>query len=453
MLRVAIIGAGPAGLVSAKECLEQGLDVTVFEKTGRKGGLWNAGAGVWPDMRTNLSKESCAFPDFPWPEEAPLFPSQQDVLAYLSAYTQAFDLEGRATFHYETPVQKVKRGADWEVETKGAVELFDHVIIGSGFFNKPYIPDFKGFDQFQGNKTHSSQLSPFAQYEGRRVVVIGNAFSGCDIAVGLAQAGADVTQIYRRPVWILTRELMGPNGLETIDSAFYRVSEEEPDNSISLSERYRLLNDGMAHICAVQNAVRDGLYVEPDSDAPPHVTVTDGYIEAVRSGQIDLKQMQYIEMNEAGLRGVQGAVEDVIFATGFETDLSFLDQEVLDNLYYRPSDRFMPLALHDGIWGQDLEGLAMIGQYKGPFFLTMALQAKWAALAFAQPETFKPSEKAIRQGVEAALELRALDIKQRPQFPMGDYVGYVQTLAKAIRSPVSYEPDQRVLPVDFSYRL
>jgi len=39
MKRVAIIGAGPAGLVSAKECLDQGLDVTIFEKTDRIGGL------------------------------------------------------------------------------------------------------------------------------------------------------------------------------------------------------------------------------------------------------------------------------------------------------------------------------------------------------------------------------------------------------------------------------
>ena len=71
---VAVIGAGPAGLVAAKELLEAGLRVTVFDRRRNVGGMWassppsspfasavvpGAGSGIArtsPPMRTNLSR-------------------------------------------------------------------------------------------------------------------------------------------------------------------------------------------------------------------------------------------------------------------------------------------------------------------------------------------------------------------------------------------------------------
>lgn len=39
-MKVAIIGAGTAGICSAKHCLENGLNVIVFEQTKFIGGTW-----------------------------------------------------------------------------------------------------------------------------------------------------------------------------------------------------------------------------------------------------------------------------------------------------------------------------------------------------------------------------------------------------------------------------
>lgn len=39
-MRVAIIGAGVAGLVSVKRCLENGFEVMVYEKSKQVGGNW-----------------------------------------------------------------------------------------------------------------------------------------------------------------------------------------------------------------------------------------------------------------------------------------------------------------------------------------------------------------------------------------------------------------------------
>ena len=77
--RIAIIGAGVGGIISAKCCLEQGLDIVVFEKTDYIGGLWryqehldvNGIASVMKSTVINTSKEVSSFSDYPPPKEAP----------------------------------------------------------------------------------------------------------------------------------------------------------------------------------------------------------------------------------------------------------------------------------------------------------------------------------------------------------------------------------------------
>lgn len=39
-LKIAVIGAGPSGLCSAKNALDYGHDVTVYEQNSEVGGLW-----------------------------------------------------------------------------------------------------------------------------------------------------------------------------------------------------------------------------------------------------------------------------------------------------------------------------------------------------------------------------------------------------------------------------
>lgn len=39
--KIAIVGAGPSGLSSAKHALDYGHDVTVYEQNSKVGGLWD----------------------------------------------------------------------------------------------------------------------------------------------------------------------------------------------------------------------------------------------------------------------------------------------------------------------------------------------------------------------------------------------------------------------------
>jgi cation diffusion facilitator CzcD-associated flavoprotein CzcO len=49
--RVAVVGAGPGGLVAASKLLQTGkLSVTIFEKGQQIGGLWAANSLINPEM-------------------------------------------------------------------------------------------------------------------------------------------------------------------------------------------------------------------------------------------------------------------------------------------------------------------------------------------------------------------------------------------------------------------
>ena len=142
---VAVIGAGPGGLIAARWLLSQGFEPTIFEQSPVLGGQW-AGlvgrSGVWPTMHTNTSRVLTAFSDLDHETDV-VFPSNQDILDYLHRFAEMFDLTSRIRFG--TTVEQVSRsGREWRVEHSGVSELFDRVVVASGRFQTPAIPAVAG---------------------------------------------------------------------------------------------------------------------------------------------------------------------------------------------------------------------------------------------------------------------------------------------------------------------
>ncbi len=97
---VAVIGAGPGGLVSARWLLSQGFEPTIFEQSQTLGGQWtglDGISGVWPTMHTNTSRILTSFSDLEHDNDL-IFPSNRDILAYLHRYAETFALTSRIRF-------------------------------------------------------------------------------------------------------------------------------------------------------------------------------------------------------------------------------------------------------------------------------------------------------------------------------------------------------------------
>ena len=137
---VVIIGAGPAGLVSARWALAQGLTPLILESAPDIGGQWHPQFGnIWENMHTNLSKHSCMFSDLLWSDYAEMFPSRDEVFQYLSDYTRNFRLKDYLNTNV-TVTNIIRVNDTWRItyNTKQSMELEQtidskFVIVASGF--------------------------------------------------------------------------------------------------------------------------------------------------------------------------------------------------------------------------------------------------------------------------------------------------------------------------------
>ena len=114
-MKIAVIGAGFAGLSTAKALREFDHEVVVFDKAPDVGGVWSV-TRRYPGLRTQNNKGTYALSELPMPRSYPEWPTGAQVQAYLESYVDKFGLGPSlrlgAEVTYATPVED-----GWEVTT------------------------------------------------------------------------------------------------------------------------------------------------------------------------------------------------------------------------------------------------------------------------------------------------------------------------------------------------
>ena len=88
-MRVGIIGAGVAGLATAKVLQQAGHEVAVYEKAPDVGGVWSR-TRRYPGLTTQSPKAQYSLSDYPMPRDYPEWPTGAQVQAYLAGVRQPF---------------------------------------------------------------------------------------------------------------------------------------------------------------------------------------------------------------------------------------------------------------------------------------------------------------------------------------------------------------------------
>ncbi|CAA7022613.1 unnamed protein product [Microthlaspi erraticum] len=233
---VAVIGAGAAGLVAARELRREGHSVVVFERQKQVGGTWIYTDHVEPDplsvdptrpvvhssvygsLRTNLPRECMGYRDFPFAIRSGVsesrdprrFPSHGEVLAYLQDFSKEFGIEEMIRF--ETAVVRVSPAAKsdgdegigkWRIESTEKEkkthrdEIYDAVVVCNGHYIEPRLAEIPGISSWPGKEMHSHNYRLPEPFKDQVVVLIGNSASAVDISRDIAGFAKEVHVAYR----------------------------------------------------------------------------------------------------------------------------------------------------------------------------------------------------------------------------------------------------------------
>ena len=208
--KVCIIGAGPSGTAALRafaSAAKKGEDVpqvVCLEKQSDLGGLWNyswrtgvdaVGEPVHNSMYrylwSNGPKESLEFADYGFEEHfgrmIPSFPPREVLFDYIRG---RIDNSGvRHQIRVNTTVRRVTYDElkdEFTVisicEGKEAIETYDYVICASGHFSFPNVPEWPGFEKFEGRILHAHDFRDAMEFKGKDILIVGTSYSAEDIA-------------------------------------------------------------------------------------------------------------------------------------------------------------------------------------------------------------------------------------------------------------------------------
>lgn len=176
-----IIGAGQAGLSTGYHLARRGRPFLILEAGQRVGDVWRQ---RFDSLRLYSPAWVDGLPGFPFPAARWSYPTRTDMADYLEAYAQRFGLPVRTG----AAVDDVARNGDGYVVTAGGHRFeADHVVVASGTFQRPIVPDFAGELDPAIRQLHSGEYRNPSQLLDGPVLVVGASHSGGDIAFEVAR--------------------------------------------------------------------------------------------------------------------------------------------------------------------------------------------------------------------------------------------------------------------------
>ena len=354
-MKVAVIGAGMAGILAAIETQRHGHEPVVFEKSDRLGGTWRD--NTYPGLSCDVPAHSYTYSFARNPDWSHHYASGPEIQQYFERVADDFGVTPLIRFNSEITAL-VWNGNGWEITlADGSTDHAQAVIAATGVLHHPNVPDFAGLDSFTGAVFHSARWDHSEPLDGRRVGVIGTGSTAVQITSALVDRVDHFTLFQRSAQWVLpadnpeytAEEKAGFHADPTAHEAYVRelaITMFKRTTS-AVTELGSVEHAKVSALCRRNlNTVTDPVLREaltPDYEPMcKRLIIAPDFYEKIQRPNVEVVTAGIDSFTPSGIRAVDGRTHDldvVVLATGFK------------------ADRFIRPTIVQGIDGIDLDAV------------------------------------------------------------------------------------------------
>jgi len=206
-----IIGAGISGIDAGCQLSAKcpGRTFAILEGRDNLGGTWDL--FKYPGIRSDSDMYTFGYSFRPWTEGKDIA-SASSILKYLKETTEEYGIDDKIRYGHR--VQKVSwssKDKRWTVDyenAEGRSQIscqFLLTCMGYYDYEKGYMPDFKGLEDYQGMLIHPQKWPEDLDYKNKTVLVIGSGATAITLVPSMAADTAHITLLQRSPTYVFTR--------------------------------------------------------------------------------------------------------------------------------------------------------------------------------------------------------------------------------------------------------
>jgi putative flavoprotein involved in K+ transport len=175
-----VVGGGQAGLAVGYHLRQRHLPFLILDQNERVGDVWRH---RWDSLRLFTPARYDSLPGLPFPAPNSAYPGKDAVADYLEEYVRHFELPVRTGVAVES---LTRAGAVFELTTSEGRFTAGSVVVATGAYHHPRIPEFAIELDDTIVQLHSSEYRNRSQLQDGPVLVVGAGNSGAEIALDLA---------------------------------------------------------------------------------------------------------------------------------------------------------------------------------------------------------------------------------------------------------------------------
>lgn len=334
---VVIIGGGQSALATAYFLRRENIDFVILDANNVPGGAWSR---TWDSLKLFSPKEFSSLPGWMMPPTKETYPLREEIIDYLTEY------EKRYGFEIRRPVNVLNVSCDdgpFHIETDKGPILSRALVSATGNWSNPFIPPYKGLNQFEGQQVHSAFYKNSDEFKGKRVLVVGGGNSAAQVLAEVSK-DAETLWVTKEPPEFLPDEVDGRYLFNLATRKYQAMLKGEV-----LEEAHDLTKIVMVE--SVKEARARGVLKarEPfDHLTSDSVVWADGHEEKINA---------------------------IIWCTGFRPNLKHLDSLSILNEEGRPSTSGPRSLKYPGLW------FVGYGDWAGFAAATLIGVQRWAKLA------------------------------------------------------------------------